>query len=60
MKENKCPYIPNDDCGYPCKDRSDSICHSDFYKDCYSFRCLEELKKAAKKEETEADADNNK
>ena len=39
-QKSKCPYINNDNCGYPGKDRDDAICRSEYFQDCYSYKCL--------------------
>lgn len=39
-QKNKCPYIDCSDCAYPSKDRSDAICGSEYFQECYSYKCL--------------------
>ena len=48
QKCETCPYIGSDECAYPAKNRCDAICQSEYYKDCYSYKCLETMKEEKK------------
>jgi len=48
-----CPYVHDDKCAYPCKEVFDTICQSDYWKDCYNYMRLTDPDKDKEKEDDE-------